>query len=196
MSVTAVPLRPITRGALTKLWIGLALLVGIGAFVAIAGTGGEKLALKGSPEAFLAWNKGQDGVVTTASGLQYKVLEPGEGARPTDADVALIGYEGRLADGTVFDSNPQAPLPVAQVVPGFSEGLKQMQRGGKYRLWIPPALGYGPQSPAPQIPANALLIFDVTLLDFRSQAELEAQRRIMEQQGGIPGGVPGGIPGN
>ena len=107
----------------------------------------------------------------------------------------LVGYKGTLRDGAVFDENPQASFPVAGVVPGFSEGLKLMARGGKYRLWIPPALGYGANSPGEAIPPNSLLIFDVDLLDFRSMAEIQAEMERMQAQGAMPGGMPPGGPG-
>jgi FKBP-type peptidyl-prolyl cis-trans isomerase FkpA len=118
------------------------------------------------------------------------VIEAGEGGKPTDADVALISYKGTLRDGTVFDENSRAPLPVAQVVPGFSEGLKQMQKGGKYRLWIKPELGYGERQTGP-IPAGSLLVFDVELIEFLPMAVLQ-QMQMQQMMGqGAPGaGVP------
>lgn len=192
MSVTAVPLRPIARGSIAKLWIGVALAVAIAGGGAYLGTTGSAVANAGTPEQFLAWNGKQDGVVTTASGLQYKVLAEGKGPKPTDQDVVLVGYKGTLRDGKVFDENPQASFPVAGVVPGFSEGLKQMARGGKYRLWIPPALGYGENSPAEVIPPNSVLIFDVDLLDFKSMAEIQEQMQHLQSQGAMPPGGPGG----
>lgn len=193
MSVTAVPLRPIAKGSLTKLWIGVALGVAVAAGGAYLGTTRSAIANAATPEQFLAWNARQDGVITTATGLQYKVLEEGKGPKPTDEDVVLVGYKGTLRDGSVFDENPQASFPVAGVVPGFSEGLKQMARGGKYRLWIPPQLGYGENSPAEVIPANSLLIFDVELLDFKSMAEIQAEMQRLQAQGALPPqGMPGG----
>jgi len=101
--------------------------------------------------AFLSTNRAAAGVVETASGLQYKVLTPGQDdSKPTDQDIALVNYEGRLVDGTGFDKSAQpTPMPIAGVVPGFAEGLKLMARGAKYRFWIKPELGYGsePQGP-------------------------------------------------
>ena len=130
--------------------------------------------------AFLSKNRTAAGVVETASGLQYKVLTPGQDeSKPTDQDIALVNYEGRLVDGTSFDKSAQpTPMPVAGVVPGFAEGLKLMARGAKYRLWIKPALGYGSEAQGP-IPANSVLVFDVELLDFLPEATV---RQMMEQQ--------------
>jgi len=197
MSVTAVPLRPVKKGALLTLWIGVGLAVATAAGVAWYGTSSPELANAATPEQFLAWNGKQEGVVTTTSGLQYQILKDGTGGSPTDSDAVLVGYKGTLRNGTVFDENPQASFPVAGVVPGFSEGLKLMKRGGKYRLWIPPALGYGEQSPAEVIPANSLLVFEVDLLDYKSVAEIQAEMERLRQQGALPsqGGMPpGGMP--
>lgn len=82
-------------------------------------------------------------------------------------------------------------MPVGGVVPGFSEALQLMQKGGEYRIWIPSELGYGEQSPGPELPANSVLIFDVTLLDFISAEQMQALQQQMQQQGGIPPGIPG-----
>lgn len=100
-----------------------------------------------------------------------EVLRAGTGPMPSDSDIVIINYEGRLRDGAVFDANPRAPLPVDGVIPGFSEGLKRMQKGGQYRLTIPAALGYGAQAQGP-IPANSDLIFTVELLDFGAPAQV------------------------
>ncbi|HAF42670.1 MAG TPA: peptidylprolyl isomerase [Sphingobium sp.] len=188
MSTTAVPLRPIAKGSLTRLWVGIAAVALAAGGLAWAGQQG----VAASPAAFLSQNAGEDGVVTTESGLQYKVLEEGTGASPTTSDVALVGYKGALLDGTVFDENPQAPMPIDGVVPGFSEGLQKMKKGGKYRLWIPPQLGYGDADNGP-IPGGSVLVFDVTLHDFKSKAELmQLQQQMMQQQGGMP--QPGAMP--
>ncbi|WIA57557.1 FKBP-type peptidyl-prolyl cis-trans isomerase [Sphingobium sp. WTD-1] len=193
MSTTAVPLRPIAKGSLTRLWIGVAAIALAAGGLAWAGQQG----VAASPAAFLTQNAHAKGVVTTESGLQYQVLEEGSGPSPTTADVALVGYKGTLLDGTVFDENPQTPMPVDGVVPGFSEGLQKMKKGGKYRLWIPPQLGYGEQAAGP-IPANSVLVFDVQLHDFKSRAEImQMQQRMQQMQGGMPqGAVPQGAPGN
>jgi hypothetical protein len=189
MSVTAVPIAPTPRRVLAMLWGGL--LVALIAAVALAFLGtGRAVAQAGTNEQFLEWNARQPGVVTTASGLQYKVLEAGEGGKPTDADVALVSYKGSLRDGTVFDQNERTPMPVAQVVPGFSEGLKQMQKGGKYRLWIKPELGYGARETGP-IPPNSLLVFDVEMIEFIPMAVLQQMQMQQMMQGGAPGAAPG-----
>ncbi len=193
MSVTTVPIRPIKKGSLTKLWIGLAVVLVVAAALAWTGTG-KAICENGTNDMFLACNADKDGIVKTASGLQYKVLKPGEGPSPTATDTALVKYEGRLRDGSVFDANEQTPMPVGGVVPGFSEALQLMQKGGEYRIWIPSELGYGEQSPGPELPANSVLIFDVSLLDFISAEQMQALQQQMQQQG-IPGGPPSGIPG-
>ena len=185
MSTTAVPLRPIAKGSLTRLWIGVAAVALAAGGLAWAGQRG----VASSPASYLAQNAGEEGVVTTESGLQYKVLEEGGGPSPTPADVALVGYKGTLLDGTVFDENPQTAMPVDGVVPGFSEGLQKMKKGGKYRLWIPPQLGYGEQAAGP-IPANSVLVFDVELHDFKSKADIMRMQQMM-QQGAAPGALPG-----
>lgn len=189
MSVTAVPLRPIAKGSLAKLWTGVALGLAVAAGGAYLGTSNSAVAGAGTPEQYLAWNAKQEGVATTASGLQYRVIEEGKGPKPTDSDMVLVGYKGTLRDGKVFDENPQASFPVAGVVPGFSEGLKLMSRGSKYRFWIPPALGYGAETPAEVIPANSVLVFDVELLDFRSMAEIQAEMQRLRESGALPSGA-------
>lgn len=114
----------------------------------------------------------------TASGLGYTALKAGEGAKPGAADVVLVNYIGYLAaNGRVFDQNMQTPFPVGNVIPGFTEGLQLMARGGIQRLCIPAALGYGAQGAGADIPPNADLVFQVELLDFKSKAEIEAMRQ-------------------
>ena len=148
-------------------------------------------------EAFLARNRKLRGVIQTASGVQYRVIKPATGAHPTDTDVALINYEGKLTDGTTFDKSQRpTPMPVAGVVPGFSEAMKLMPKGSKYRFWIKPSLGYGDKTSGP-IPANSVLVFDVEMLDFLPEAivhQLQAQQQ-QQQMGGAAGGpAPGAAP--
>lgn len=192
MSITAVPLRSIAKGSLTRLWIGVAAVALAAGGLAWAGQQG----VESTPASFLAHNGGEKGVVTTASGLQYKVLEAGAGPSPTTSDVALVGYKGTLLDGTTFDENPQTAMPVDGVVPGFSEGLQLMKKGAKVRLWIPPQLGYGDQAAGP-IPAGSVLVFDVQLHDFKSRAEImQMQQMMQQQQGGAAPGQPQVMPGH
>ncbi len=183
-SVTAVPIAPVKRRYVVYLAVGLLLAV----------VGAAALAWQ-APVDFLTRNGRQAGVVTTASGLQYQVLTAGTGPSPTDADVALINYVGKLPDGKIFDQSQQpTPMPVAAVVPGFSEALKVMSKGGKYRVWIKPDLGYGAEAKGP-IPANSTLNFEVELLDFLPESVVRQMQA--QQMQGIPGGVPGmpGAPG-
>jgi FKBP-type peptidyl-prolyl cis-trans isomerase len=111
------------------------------------------------------------GVKTTASGLQYEVLTKGKagGRSPTDANKVSVHYEGRLLDGSVFDSSYQRgepiEFPLARVIPGWTEGVQLMNEGDKFRFFIPPNLGYGPRgTPGGPIGPNEALIFDVELL--------------------------------
>ena len=118
--------------------------------------------------AFLAKNKTEAGVVTTASGLQYKILTPGTGISPKGSDKVSVHYTGSLMDGTEFDSSIKRgePLefPVDAVIQGWQEMLSLMKEGMKVKAWIPSSLGYGTDGASPVIPPNALLIFEVELL--------------------------------
>ena len=104
-------------------------------------------------------------VVTTASGLRFQVLEAGSGRRPTLDDAVQVTYQGRLADGTLFDSAAEpVGLMVADTVPGFTEALLLMNAGGRYRFWVPPALAYGAEGSRGIVPPNATLDFTLTLI--------------------------------
>lgn len=194
-NVTAVPLQPVKRGYLVYLWLGIAAAVLVAAALAWQGTAAV-VADRGTNEQFLAWNGRQPGVVTTASGLQYQVIHPGTGAYPSDSDVTLINYVGHLRDGHIFDQSRQpVAMPVSGVVPGFSEGLKRMQVGGSYRLWLKPQLAYGDQSPDPSLPAGSMLIFDVQLLGSMSATQYQQMMVMQQMQQGAGGaGVPSGSP--
>lgn len=119
-------------------------------------------------EKFLAENKTKEGVSTTASGLEYQVITPGTGASPTDSDEVTVEYEGRLLDGTIFDSSKQhgqpATFQVNGVIPGWTEALKLMKEGGKMKVWVPSNLAYGPGGNPPKIGPNATLEFEIELL--------------------------------
>lgn len=118
-------------------------------------------------EAFLRENAARDDVVTTLSGLQYEVLEEGEGDKPAAEDIVTVHYTGRLLDGTVFDSSVErgepTEFPLNRVIPGWTEGLQLMSPGAKYRFWIPANLAYGMQAP-PSIGPNQVLDFEVELI--------------------------------
>ncbi|HYJ81421.1 MAG TPA: FKBP-type peptidyl-prolyl cis-trans isomerase [Allosphingosinicella sp.] len=122
-------------------------------------------------------------VVTTPSGLRFETLKAGAGAKPTTADLVLVTYEGHLADGTLFDAGPQPTVfPVTGVVPGFAEALQLMQKGGRYRFWIPSSLAYGADGIPGAIPPNAELEFIVTLIDMKNAAEAAASQPQTEAQ--------------
>ena len=127
---------------------------------------------KAAGEAFLAQNKTAEGVVTTESGLQYKVITEGTGATPVDGDIVKVHYTGTLLDGTKFDSSVDRgePLefPIGAVIPGWTEMLKLMKVGEKVTAWIPSDLAYGPRGRGPQIPGNSTLVFEMELIDTRS----------------------------
>ncbi|GAA0309671.1 hypothetical protein GCM10009087_19650 [Sphingomonas oligophenolica] len=210
-SIPPKPKRAVDSRALVFLAIGII----VGALLTLAAFEAPSAwrALNDPARAFLSKNRSSDStVVETASGLQYKILKPGKGgAKPTDADVALVNYEGKLTDGTTFDKSEQpTPMPVVAadektgrqgVVPGFSEALKLMSKGAKYRFWIKPSLGYGDKAAGP-IPAHSVLVFDLELLDFLPESvirQMQMQQQQMQQQGmGPPPGAgappPAGAP--
>jgi len=132
---------------------------------------------KAAGEAFLAQNKTAEGVVTTESGLQYKVITEGkaDGATPADGHIVKVHYTGTLLDGTKFDSSVDRgePLefPINAVIPGWTEMLKLMKVGEKVTAWIPSDIAYGPRGRGPQIPGNSTLVFEMELIDTRSAEE-------------------------
>lgn len=128
----------------------------------------QTAAVKAEGEAFLAENAKKEGVVTLPSGLQYKVLKAGTGASPKASDSVECHYEGRLIDGSVFDSSYQrgetATFGVTQVIAGWVEALQLMKEGDKWQLYIPYNLAYGERGAGAQIPPYATLVFDVELV--------------------------------
>ncbi|NLD37667.1 MAG: FKBP-type peptidyl-prolyl cis-trans isomerase [Desulfatiglans sp.] len=120
-------------------------------------------------KAFLEGNRTKEGVKTTESGLQFKVLKDGEGKSPKVSDRVRVHYEGTKLDGTVFDSSYKRGEPATfqadQVIKGWTEGLQLMKVGGKYRLFIPADLAYGVRGAGQEIGSNEVLQFDVELLD-------------------------------
>ena len=124
---------------------------------------GEKNLAAG--KAFLAENAKRKGVKTTASGLQYEILTPGQGDSPKASDAVTVHYRGTLIDGTEFDSSYSRGKPMTisldRVIKGWTEGLQLMKPGAKYKLFIPPDLGYGERGAGGSIPPNSTLIFEV-----------------------------------
>ncbi|HUQ13581.1 MAG TPA: FKBP-type peptidyl-prolyl cis-trans isomerase [Novosphingobium sp.] len=176
--VTRVPILPIAKGSLTKLWLGVALALAIGGGLAYA---------------------------QRTRGVEVETLTAGTGMSPTLEDMVLVNYTGRLSNGTEFDKGERVPIALDAVVPGFAEGIVQMKKGGKYRLTIPADKGYGaeakrnPQTGQVVIPANSDLVFDVELVDFRNRAEIMQQQQMLQQlqqmqQGAQPGAQAGAPP--
>ncbi|MCY1407019.1 FKBP-type 22 kDa peptidyl-prolyl cis-trans isomerase [compost metagenome] len=154
------------------------------AFTSLQKRSEERMAKKAEDSAkagkkFLEDNGKREGVVTTKSGLQYEIVKKADGAQPKPSDVVTVHYEGKLTDGTVFDSSIQRgspiDLPVSGVIPGWVEGLQLMHVGEKVKLFIPSELAYGEQSPSPAIPANSVLVFDLELLGIKGQEQGQAQ---------------------
>lgn len=136
----------------------------------------EGLANLQKAEAFLTENGSKEGVKTTESGLQYSVIEKGEGASPKDSDKVRVHYHGTFMDGEVFDSSKDGQpfeTAVGGVIKGWQEGLQLMSKGSKYRFFIHPSLAYGERGNA-RIPANSLLIFDVEMLDILGSKRVQA----------------------
>ena len=187
--VTAVPIRPLAKGSVLRLWLALIVLLGAAAAIAWVGTAPLQRA-------------------TTASGLQYQVLKEGTGPTVQAPDLVRLHYTGRLPNGTVFDSSVSRGQPmetgIQGIIPGFAEGLQLMRKGGRYRLWIPPLLGYNGNVPqgAPFGPRDTLQ-FDIEVLDIApglaaaQQMQQMQQLQQMMQGGGGPEGAapPGGAPG-
>jgi FKBP-type peptidyl-prolyl cis-trans isomerase FkpA len=170
--ITRVPLQPIAKGALGKLWVGIAV-------VALAAGGIAYAALPAS--------------------VDVETITAGSGASPTREDVALVNYKGMFPDGKVFDQGERAVLPLSDVVPGFTKAIEQMQRGGKYRVVIPSELAYGAKGAGP-IPPNTDLTFEIELLDyvsgqqFAQQQQMLQQMQQMQQMQGGPHGAPAAPP--
>jgi FKBP-type peptidyl-prolyl cis-trans isomerase FklB len=120
-------------------------------------------------EAFMTTNKSAAGIVTTASGLQYRVDKagPANGAKPAPSSVVRVHYEGKLLDGTVFDSSlargEPAEFPVAALIPAWVEALQLMRPGDEYTIWAPPGIAYGASGSGP-IPPNSTLVFKMQLI--------------------------------
>lgn len=175
--ITRVPLQPIAKGSLTKLWLGVAAAIALGAG--------------------LAW-------ASVPAGVDVETITEGAGESPKMGDVVFVKYVGKLADGTEFDRSQPLPIPSGlfpegnpllleegAIVAGFVEGLQQMEKGGKYRLEIPAAQAYGDAPPpGSNIPPNSDLVFEVEVVDFMSRADFErraaALQQMMQQMQGAP----------
>ena len=209
MSVTAVPLQPVKRAYKVWLWIGVLLAIALAFGLAWLGTR-EQVAAKLPNDQFLAWHKGQTGIQTTPSGLQYQVLKAGTGPTANDQDGVSLQIHGTLRDGSEFQ--PVAPMrfQVGQpMIPGFTEGVKLMRKGSKYRFWLPPSLGYGAEPGTQNELADKVLVFDVDMQDLVPAAVIQQmmmqqmmQQRQQQQggaqgapQSGPPAGTEGGAPG-
>lgn len=187
--ITCVPLQPIARGSLAKLWLGVivAILLGVG----------------------LAW-------VAMPKGVTVDVVREGSGPNPAADDVIFVNYIGRLTDGTEFDRSRDipipveglfpkgSPLPLGRMIPGFAEGAVQMQKGGKYRLFIPADKGYGKEGQKDQagkdvIPPDSDLVFEVELIDFMPETDFQRRFQLLQQAmqagQGAAGAPPQGAPG-
>jgi FKBP-type peptidyl-prolyl cis-trans isomerase FkpA len=182
--VTRVPLQPIAKGSVAKLWLGIvAVLLAAGA---------------------LAW-------WAMPKGVSVDVITAGTGESPTESDVVFVHYTGKLPDGTVFDKSEDValpvegifpkgtPLPLDGMVPGFKDAALKMQKGGKYVVEIPADKAYGaegssnPQTGEQVIPPNSALTFEIELVDFMTRADfdrrLQAFQQMMQMQQGAPEGT-------
>jgi FKBP-type peptidyl-prolyl isomerase-like protein len=188
-SATAVPIRPLARGSLVKLWIGLILLALAAGALAWWGTRSMQRE-------------------TSATGLQIQVMEEGEGAPITAADLVRLHYIGRVQrTGQIFDTSlngQPAEMHSGGVIPGFGEALQRMKKGGRYRIWIPPSLGYaGMGQVPPDAPFNATdtLVFDVQVIDVARGAaaaqqmqQMQQLQQMLQQQAGEGGNASAGAP--
>ncbi len=138
----------------------------------------DENAFKAENLAYLENNKTVEGVVVTDSGLQYRVIDSGDGKTPAPTDIVTVHYAGRLIDGSEFDSSYKrgepAQFPVNRVIPGWVEAIQLMQVGDKWELTIPADLAYGPEGAGDVIPGDATLVFDVELLGVRTEEEARA----------------------
>jgi FKBP-type peptidyl-prolyl cis-trans isomerase FklB len=164
---------PSTLSALAAVAIASAALLPLAAHAQAPAAPAAAAAVQ-DPAAYLAANAKQPGVQTLPSGLQYKVVTSGPaGPSPKEGDAIKVHYEGKLINGTVFDSSfaRDKPLlmPLANLVPAWMEALPKMHVGDEWMLYVPPELGYGPQGSGP-IPPNSVLIFKIQLLGVLAHA--------------------------
>lgn len=145
---------------------------------------------KAEGEAFLAANKGKEGVVTLPSGLQYKILTTGTGPKPTATDSVVCNYRGTLINGTEFDSSYKRGQPatfgVGQVIKGWTEALQLMPVGSKWQLFVPSSIAYGERGAGAEIGPNATLIFEVELLSIEEKAKDEKKDEKKDDKSDTP----------
>lgn len=157
----------------------------------------QKAVVDGSAE-YLEKASKREGVIKTPSGLLFEVITEGEGETPGPNDAVLLNYVGRFIDNSIFNTSPDngegAVLYVNQTIPGFSEGLQMMKKGGTYRLYIPSELGYGEEGVAGLIPGGAATIFDVELLDLKHANEPAPAETPAEVQSGASTETPAEAP--
>ena len=181
MSVTAVPIRPLSRGSVLRLWLGLLVLVVAAAALAWAGTRAQQRE-------------------TTASGVQIQVIKEGEGPTVTPADLVALRYKLRKTDGTLIQDSDSTGQPFVTstegLFPGFSEGLRRMRAGGHYRLWLPPGQHVqGPLPPGAPFSAEDTLVFEIQVLQIAPGMAAMQQMMGGGPGGAAPGGAaPGGAP--
>lgn len=144
-----------------------ALIVAVAALASVSAHAADPALSEQANSAFLAANAKKPGVVTTASGLQYRIVQNGFGKRPTSFDTVTVNYKGQLINGTVFDSTePGLPanFPVNGLIPGWTEALELMREGDHWQLVIPANLAYGARGQGAAVPPNQTLVFDLELL--------------------------------
>lgn len=179
--ITRVPLQPVAKGTLTKIWLGVIVAVLLGAG--------------------LAW-------AAVPKGFSIETLQEGTGPTPQEGDMVFVQYIGTFADsGEEFDRSQGSPLPIPGIFPdgapfpieegasieGFYMGLKQVQKGGKYKLYIPADLAYGDEPPAgAPIPPGADLVFEIEVMDIMSRETFDRNLMILQQQMQSQMGMPGG----
>lgn len=175
-AVTAVPLRPLARGSVLKLWLGLGLLVLVAAALGWWGTRGQQRTLM-------------------PSGVQYQVIREGSGNLITAEDVAAVQFIGRREDGSLFaDTRRDRPLEAtpANFLPGLGEGLKLMRKGAVYRFWVPPSVWRGQVGPNAPFGPDETLTFEVNVLEVAAgMAQVQRMQELQRQLQGA-GGAPGG----
>jgi hypothetical protein len=175
MSVTAVPIRPLARGSVLKLWLALIVLCVAGAAIAWIGTAPLQ-------------------IVTTSTGVRFQTLRAGTGDKITPADLVAMRYRLTKLDGTQIENSDDMGQPFVassdRVFPGFGEAMAMMQQGGRYRIWLPPGQhAQGPIPPGTPFSAEDTLVFDVTVLQV-AEGMAAAQRMMGPQGQGLPPGAP------